>query len=112
MITEQDLQEAIAECKGQRNPNASTCIKLAAFLTIQRELYGTAEQVSMPSFSYAPPMIEESEPTISYRGDTEFARVIDGRRTNDIIALMDELMTTLQAVYPRLYDAVIRQLTE
>ena len=44
MITEKDLQEAIAECQGQRNPNASTCIKLAAFLTIQKELFGKSEQ--------------------------------------------------------------------
>ena len=40
MITEKDLQEAIAECIGQRNPNANTAIKLAAFYTIKRELYG------------------------------------------------------------------------
>ena len=39
MITEKDLQEAIAECKGKRNPDSSTCIKLAAFLIIQEHLY-------------------------------------------------------------------------
>ena len=30
MITEHDLKEAIAECEGNRNPDARTCIKLAA----------------------------------------------------------------------------------
>ena len=39
MITEKDLQEAIAECQGERSPNASTCIKLAAFYTIKEHLY-------------------------------------------------------------------------
>ena len=39
MITEQDLQEAIAECQGERHPNANTCMKLAAFYTIKNELY-------------------------------------------------------------------------
>ena len=34
MITEKDLLEAIAECQGERNPNANTCIKLAAYYTI------------------------------------------------------------------------------
>lgn len=110
MITEQDLQEAIAECKGQRNPNANTCIKLAAFLTIQKELFGNTEQVQMPSFSYAPPMIEQSD-VIVYKSDSEFARAVDGKRMADIMDVMDELMTTLQVVYPRLYDAVMRQIT-
>ena len=111
MITEQDLQEAIAECKGQRNPNANTCIKLAAFLTIQREMFGNTEQVPMPSFSYAPPMIEESG-RIDYKGDTEFARAVDGRKTEDILKIMDELMDTLNVINPRLYDAVMRKITD
>ena len=56
MITEQDLREAIAECQGQRNPNANTCIKLAAFLTIQRELYGKEQEDEpnvMPARAYS-----------------------------------------------------------
>ena len=44
MITEKDLQEAIAECQGQRNPTTSTCIKLAAFYTIRRELFGEEKE--------------------------------------------------------------------
>ena len=44
LITEQDLKEAIAECQGQRNPTTNTCIKLAAFLTIQKEMFGNSEQ--------------------------------------------------------------------
>ena len=43
MITEKDLQEAIAEGQGQRNPNANTCIKLAAFLTIRKEMFGEVQ---------------------------------------------------------------------
>ena len=31
MITERDLIEAIAECEGERDPTAYTCLKLAAF---------------------------------------------------------------------------------
>ena len=34
MIKEEDLQEAIAECQGVRNPNANTCLKLASYYTI------------------------------------------------------------------------------
>ena len=34
MIREEDLLEAIAECQGERNPNAQTCRNLAAYYTI------------------------------------------------------------------------------
>lgn len=102
MISQQDLQEAIAECQGQRNPNANTCIKLAAFLTIQRELYGESSEMPPRSFAYSP--------GIEYNSETEFAQAIRGRSYDEILPIIDELMTTLEAVYPRLYDSVMRRL--
>ena len=114
MITEKDLQEAIAECQGERNPNANTCIKLAAFYTIKREMFGNPEQpvitesAIIPSHSFS--AVDAVETTIDYYSDTEFSRVIDGRKASEIWPIMDELMITLQAVYPRLYDGVMRQL--
>lgn len=110
MITEMDLQEAIAECQGQRNPNASTCIKLAAFYTIRRELFGEEKDVGQlpPSgYSYAAP---ESEPMIMNDSDSEFARMIDGRPQAEIWPLMDEMMDTIHAIHPRLYNAVMERL--
>lgn len=104
MITEKDLQEAIAECQGQRNPNANTAIKLAAFLTIQRELFGKDES---PTYSYAAPPIEE--PT-QYESDTRFGAVIRDMPVPDVLAIMDELMTTLAVINPRLYNGVMREL--
>ena len=118
MITEQDLQEAIAECQGVRNPNASTCLKLAAFLTIQREMFGKRDEgiaqvyasVPTPSYSYdAPP---NDEKLIEYDSDTEFAQVIGGMKQENVIAIMDELMTTLQVVQPRIYASVLRKLKD
>jgi len=108
VITEKDLQEAIAECQGVRNPNASTCIKLAAFLTIQRELYGekdhpVIEEVPQYSFDTGKP------DTVSYYSDTEFAGLIEGKDANTMWAIVDELMSTLQVIEPRLYAAVIRK---
>lgn len=111
MITEQDLQEAIAECQGQRNPNSSTCIKLAAFLTIQKELFGKPEQRSEvpppPSYSYA---VEPAENTIDYDSGTDFSRAIEGKDPDTVWGIMDELMTALLTVYPRLYYSVMDEL--
>ena len=107
MITEQDLQEAIAECQGTRNPNAGTCIKLAAFLTIQREMFGKTEELSQ---SFGNHYSYDAGPVVEYYGDTEFAKLINGRRPDDIWPVMDELMSTLEVVNPRLYMAVIRKI--
>lgn len=116
MITEHDLKEAIAECQGTRNPNASTCIKLAAFLIIQRELYGTSEQLIPPmiepEYSYAAMPENDAEKTIDYQSDTEFSQAIDGREANEIWAIIDELMTVLQVTYPRLYAGVMRKIKD
>lgn len=114
MITEHDLQEAIAECQGQRNPNASTCIKLAAFLIIQREMYGETNlfvdaNKMAPSYSYADEPIEN---LVDIQSDTEFAQAVNGRRAEDIWPVMDELIATLQVVNPRLYASLMRQLEE
>ena len=105
MITEKDLQEAIAECEGIRNPNANTCVKLAAFYTIKKELFG--EQTPAPQYSFSPPSQEQ---TTGYVSDTEFGQMVSGMNHADVMAVMDELMTTLQIINPRLYNGVIRKL--
>lgn len=125
MITEQDLQAAIAECQGERNPNANTCIKLAAFYTIKNELYGKSEQltkdqvlsligdkgfVNRSGYSYAPSP-EEVETTITYQSDTEFGRMIQGRPAKEIWPVVDELVSeAVQALNPRLYAAFLRKI--
>ena len=125
MITEQDLQEAIAECQGERNPNANTCIKLAAFYTIRKEMFGKPEQVTNSDdlvligdrgsvnrngYSFAEPP-EDVETTISYSSDTEFGRLIGGRRAEDIWPVVDELVSQgVRGLSPRLYDAFLRKI--
>lgn len=110
MIREEDLQEAIAECQGQRNPNANTAIKLAAFYTIRRELFGEGKDAGpLPGYSYAAPQTEP-EPMIENDSGSEFARLIDGRPQKEIWPLMDEMMDTIHAIHPRLYRAVMDRL--
>ena len=110
MIREQDLHEAIAECMGKRNPDANTCIKLAAYYTILRELYPQEEQPTRPvipvqSFAPEPEVVE-------YEGDSEFAQLCRGQSVSFIMPILDELMDTLQAIQPRLYEAVMRRLRD
>ena len=104
MITRQDLAEAIAECQGKRNPDANTCIKLAAFYTIQREMFGEEKNAEHYSFASAP------ETYIQLDSGSEFANIVNGRSADDIMPVMDELMSTLQVIQPRLYTAVLSKL--
>ena len=108
MITERDLEQAIAECQGERTPNANTCIKLAAFYTIRSEMFGrpTEEPMAAPGYSYA------AGPTIDYSSDTEFSQIITGRDPADVWPVMDELMSTLYVLMPKLYNGVLRKLQD
>ena len=108
MIREEDLREAIAECQGKRNPDASTCIKLSAYYTILREMYPQedgAPIIPQRSFAAQPEAVE-------YEGDSEFARLCRERSVSYIMPILDELMDTLQVLHPRLYDGVMRRLKE
>ena len=117
MITEQDLQEAIAECQGVRNPNASTAIKLAAFLTIQKELFGSdaVRTYDPPPYSFAPAPPEkqfsDSGPeTVGDYGSSEFLQAVADKKPSDVWPIIDELMDTLKMVNQRVYNGIMRKI--
>lgn len=109
MITEKDLQEAIAECKGQRNPNVNTCIKLAAFYTIKEHLYPDKEIVEDPLSNYSYSMPPDSS-SIELDSDSEFAQAVNGRTVNVIMPIMDEAMNALKVLNPNFYASIIRKI--
>ena len=94
MITRTDLLDAIEKCQGQRNPNANTCIKLAAYYTI---LDHTPEE---PKYSYA------SKPS-----DSEFMIMISKMKMDDALVVVDEMMEELQVVNPKLYYETMERLS-
>lgn len=107
LITENDLIEAIAECQGQRNPNANTCVKLAAYYTILNNLHQTSDTpVSHGGYSYSPPNTENA---VEYTSNTDFAKIINGKSASTMWAIVDELMSALMYLNPKLYnDAMIK----
>lgn len=124
MITKRDLVEAIAECQGTRSPNANTAVKLAAFYTILDHLddekqpaetavdrnsfkgYSLAESPNIVRCSSA-----ESPNIVRCDLSSEFARAIDGKQQADVWPVLDELMSTIQAMNSRLYNGVMKKLT-
>lgn len=100
MIREEELLEAIAECQGERNPNANTCIKLAAYYTILDHIRGTQ------TYSLA---VEPAE-RVMYSSGSEFSRIIENMDTEYVMKVMDELMDTIEVLVPKLYRATIDKL--
>ena len=94
MITEKELDEAIRQYEDTDNPTSQTCIALAAFYAVKDHLYPAG-------ISYDAPF---------YSGDTEFGRVVQNRKVEDVMAIMEELMTALQVLHPNLYESVLTKL--
>ena len=96
LITRKDLLEAIEKCQGQKNPNANTCIKLAAYYII---LDHTPED--NPGYSY-----------MSQPSNSEFINLIKSRSVDEVLLIMDDMMEQLQVVAPKLYYETMERLTE
>lgn len=99
-----DLRRAIAECQGERNPNAQTCIKLAAYYTILNQMDQPEKDTGYSGAAYKP----ETE----YRSDTEFGRLVSRMKYEDVLFVVDDLMDALRVLNPKLYDGVIRNLED
>jgi len=108
MITIDDLKAAIAECEGERNPNANTCMKLSAYYILLREKQGKPD-TSGYSSAPAPGPVEE---TVDYYSETEFGQLIQDKPVKAVMAVIDELLGYLSAIQPRMYDGTLRKLRQ
>lgn len=105
LITKEDLQQAIAECQGERNPNAQTCIKLAAYYTILENIGG------QQSYAYTPaPVYDGGERFVDYSTGTELSKLIDGKDAFRAWAVMDELLQAVRLLMPPLYSGTVDKL--
>ena len=98
MINEYELKQAIEECQSQPNPNANTCIKLASYLTILDNLTKSEGK----NYSYSNGIVSGSE----------FGKIAQTKDADAVMRLIDELVSTVQIVNPRLYDSFIVKLLE
>jgi hypothetical protein len=98
MFTKTELLDAIddLELAPATYQNAE---KLATFYQLYDHLYTRREPERR---------IESTrEVTIDRYGDSEFQQAITDKKAEEIWAIMDELMTTIKAMQPKLYQAVI-----
>lgn len=98
MIKRKDLQDAITAVENDKEC-MQNCYKLATLYTMYDHLYPeTAKNESI-----------QQDKIVDY-GDSEFFKAIKGKDPGDVWPLMDELMSTIQLLQPRLYDSVLRRL--
>lgn len=109
MITEKDLQEAIAECQGTRNPNASTCIKLAAYYTILDNLYPKEKPIEEPP-AYS--MAANSKNLPVFDTESEFISVCMGKDLKAVLGVLNEHFDAIKILYPKEYNSVIQKLND
>lgn len=118
MLTANDLVAEIKkyECRDALTPQE--CVQLAAFYTLlntpEIEQIGASPiEHTQYSFTYngTPAQSEGStSDTVTVDGNSEFFQAISGRKSAEMWAVMGELMDTLQAINPRLYNSVLRKI--
>lgn len=109
MFTKAELIDAINELEEGKH-SIQNCEKLAAIYTVLDHLYPEEPKQEYTLDRGYSGESEEKAEIISDYGNTEFLSAISGRNAESVWLLMDELMTTLMVVNPRLYDSVMRKI--
>lgn len=100
MIELRELEKAIDHIQGELNPDAYSCIKLAAYYICRNEAEKKSNGDYMPS-------VEIIEP--EYSSTTAFGRAIRGKNPEKVIAFLDNLISTsIQYALPQMYADIIR----
>lgn len=101
MLSRKNILKAIDECKNSTE-SFQNCQKLATLYIIYDHLYGE------------PDNRQETirEVIVENYGDSEFLDLIAGKNADKVWGIIDELMRTLEAIQPALYNAVLRKLRE
>lgn len=104
MYTKDELLNGIYEVS-QGKHTIQNCERLAAIYTVLDHLYPTNSLEG-----YSGDSGNDAEPQIGNYGNTEFMRAIAGKSQYEMWQLMDELMSTLSVINPRLYESVMRKI--
>ncbi len=103
-----EVEWAISELE-QTESSEARYLLLAALYTCRNEILGLSpQQPQVAAYSEA---AGPTERVVQY-GDSDFLIAIKGKPADEVWAVMDELMETLQAVNRRAYDSVMRKIRE
>jgi hypothetical protein len=104
MITERDLLTEIEQC--QKEPITDKKFdRLASCFVVYDHLFGRPMD---SGYSYE----NKVEKQIYTNGGTEFLEIINGKDTEKVMAVLDELMEATKTLHPRMYDRVIEKIND
>lgn len=102
MITIEQINGEIAALNSER-PTYVVMEKLAALYTVR-------DHITIGTETKAQPVVVNSKvPKIS---DSEFSQLIDGTEQEKIWPVIDELMSTIKIMQPRLYNGVVLKISQ
>lgn len=107
MIDERTILEAIKECESEPLTMAKIS-KLADFYTVYNHNFGSEQNMS----SFSDNSENKTEKTVKMTGGSEFSKLINGKNADKVLEIVDELMEVLKNLQPRLYDGVLRRISE
>lgn len=117
MITEKEVVQAIEECMREPVTGNKRAV-LADLIIIQDYLFGEPTRATEPSQmpykmqSYSAPPMEQVEKYIETSGDSEFLKAVDGRKSDKVWKLMDELVEAVKILHPRMYTTFIDKIQD
>lgn len=111
MITEKEVAQAIEQCM-QEPVTGNKRAVLADLIIIQDYLFGEPTRAQEPSYnipmaSYSASPMEQVEIYVETNGDSEFLKVVNGRKADKVWKLMDELVEAVKILHPRMYTTFI-----
>ena len=114
MITEKNLQEAIAYYNGKLDPSPQDAIMLAACYMLQDRMF-PQEQTRSYSLPIAPPETQygysgAARDTVGEYGDSDFLLAVSEKNPAAAWEIIDGHMENLRAVNPRAYEGVMERL--
>ncbi len=103
MISQKELEKEIKE-RENAPPSMRIYSQLADLRTIYDMYYGEPQIYAINGATSADKVVKVSE--------SEFMRALNGKNMFKSWELMDELMSTVKIVNPRLYNSVMRKIEE
>ena len=106
MITEKDLIEEINYCQTQPLTDKKFD-RLASCFVVYDHLFGEPQ-----NNGYSEDMNKVEKPTeiINTNSDTEFLSAVNGKNTEKVFQVLEELMQVTLTLYPKVYYRVIEKL--
>lgn len=98
MLTKRELTDAIRECEDSP-ASYQNCQRLATFYAIYDHMFPPERQSEV-----------RAEKVIEDYGKSDFLLSVGGKNAEKVWNVIDELMYTLQAVNPKLYDGVLQKI--